>query len=485
MKNDRLKKFIDKSNKKHNKKYNYSKVHYINSTEKVCIICKKHGEFWMTPSAHLNGQKCPKCQGKGLDTKDIINLCHEVHGDKYDYSKVVFTKMHEKVPIICPKHGIFMQSMSKHISKKQGCPICAIEERSEKRRSNLNELIKKANIIHENKYDYSKVDFHNINEKVEIICPKHGSFFQRFYDHLHGVGCPRCTHIKSANEIEIFEHIKKYFPDAINGDKNILNGKELDIFIPSKNIAIEFNGLRWHSEFYGKDKNYHINKLNECLKLNIHLIQIFEDEYVNHKDIVLNKLNHILFINPHLPKIMARKCIIREISSTEAIAFLNKYHIQGGIQSTLYLGAFYNNELIGVMTFIIRNKNNGDWELNRFASNYNYICQGIGGKLLQYFIRKISPTSIKSFADRRWTIDAESNIYTKLGFHLVNILKPDYHYVLISNPKQRLHKFNFRKQILSQKYNLPLTMTENEMTEQLGYSKIWDCGLIKYEYKKN
>lgn len=475
--------FINKAKKIHNNEYSYDKVTYINSSTKVCITCKKHGDFWMTPSAHLNGQKCPKCQGKGLNTSEIIELCKEVHGEKYDYSKVIFTKMHDKVPIICPKHGIFMQSMSKHISKKQGCPICAIEERSEKKRSNSDELIKKANIIHNNKYDYSKVSFNNINDKVEIICKKHGSFFQRFYDHIHGVGCPACIHIKSNGEIEIFDFIKNYFPDAISGDKTILKGKELDIFIPSKNIAIEYNGLRWHSEFYGKDKNYHLNKLNECLKLGISLIQIFEDEYVNNKELVLSKLKHILHIDNNIQKIMGRKCEIKEISYNVANEFLNKYHIQGGTPSTTYLGAFYDNNLIGVMSFIIRNKNSNTWELNRFASNYNYICQGVGGKLFKYFIKNYNPKNIISFADRRWTIDSENNLYEKLGFKLVNVTKPDYHYILINNPKQRIHKFNFRKKILAKKYNLPLSMTENKMAKYLGYSKIWDCGLLKYVYK--
>lgn len=472
--------FINKCKKLHNNEYSYDKVKYINASTKVCITCKKHGDFWMTPSAHLNGQKCPKCQGKGLNTDEIIELCKEVHGDKYDYSKVNFTKMHDKVPIICPKHGIFMQSMSKHISKKQGCPLCAIEERSNKRRSNYDDLIKKANIIHNNIYDYSKVNFNNINDKVEIICKKHGSFFQRFYDHIHGVGCPLCTHIKSNDEIEIFEFIRQYFPDAISGDKSILKGKELDVYIPNKNIAIEYNGLRWHSEYYGKDKNYHLNKLNECLKSGINLIQIFEDEYNNNKELVLNKLKHILHISNNLPKIMGRKCEIKEIDYKLSNEFLNKYHIQGGATSTVYLGAFYKKNLIGVMTFIIKKDN--IWELNRFATDFHFICQGIGGKLFKYFIKKYKPKSIISFADRRWTINHENNLYIKLGFNLKSILKPDYHYIFIDNPKQRIHKFNFRKKILSKKYNLPLTMTENEMVNFLGYSKIWDCGLLKYCY---
>ena len=479
-----LEQFIEKAKNIHGNKYDYSKVEYVNTNTKICIICPKHGEFNMLPSSHLLGQECPKCKGRGLNTDDVIELCKEIHGDKYDYSKVIFSKMHDKVKIICPIHGEFEQTLSKHISKKQGCPKCAIENRSNKRRSNINKLIEKANIEHNFKYDYSNVKFNNVNDKVEIICPKHGTFKQRFYDNIHGVSCPKCIHIKSDNEVELFNFIKEKYNDSISGDRTILNGKELDIFIPSKNIAIEYNGLRWHTEEFNKDKWYHLNKTNECLSKGIKLIQIFEDEYNEHKDIVYSKVKHLLNIDCNLPKIMGRKCSIKEIDKTLAKEFLNKYHIQGYARSTTYLGAFYGTLLVAVMTFIKEDKKSLKWELNRFASDYHYVCQGIGGKLFKYFITHFDYEEIKSFADRRWTVNIYDNLYIKLGFFVENVLKPDYRYVLSSNPKERLHKFNFRKLILYKKYSLPLSMTESKMVKELGYSKIWDCGLIKYVYKK-
>lgn len=417
------------------------------------------------------------------DRQDIfIKKAEKTHNNKYDYSKVVYNKMQDKVEIICPKHGCFTQSMSKHISKKQGCPICAIEERSQKQRSDLNELIEKCNKIHNNKYDYSQVKFKTIADKVEIICPKHGSFFQKFYDHIHGCGCPTCIHIKSSNELEIFNFVKNYFPDAISGDKKMLKGKELDIFIPSKNIAIEYNGLRWHSEAFGKDKNYHLDKLENCLECGIKLIQIFEDEYINHKDIVLNKIKHILGINNDLPKIMGRKCNVTEISCDTANEFLNKFHIEGYTSSTICLGAFHRDILVGVMSFTLKEKKSLTWEINRFASNYNYICQGIGGKLFNYFIQHFDFKKIISVVDRRWSINYENNLYIKLKFNIIGFTKPNYSYILINNPTDRINKFDFRKKNLSTKYDSSLFMSETEIAKSLRYSKIWDCGLIKYEY---
>ena len=109
------------------------------------------------------------------------------------------------------------------------------------------------------------------------------------------------------------------------------------------------------------------------------------------------------------------------------------------------------------------------------------LCCGVGGKLFSYFVKKYNPSYIKSFADRRWTLDKDNNLYTKMGFVLESILKPEYRYIESSGYK-RIHKFNFRKQRLSKLYNL--SMTETEMCNKIGVYKIWDCGLLKYVWKK-
>lgn len=164
---------------------------------------------------------------------------------------------------------------------------------------------------------------------------------------------------------------------------------------------------------------------------------------------------------------------------------MNENHIQGFVSSTVYLGAFYDNILIAVMLFKNGNIKNKGWELTRFATNIKYRCVGLGGKLFNYFIKTYSPSSVISFADRRWTVDMNNNLYTKLNFKIEKIGRPDYRYY---NEKvdryTRYHKMSFNKQTLSKKYGYPLTMTELEMARDLGYDRIWDCGLIKYVYKK-
>jgi G:T-mismatch repair DNA endonuclease (very short patch repair protein) len=270
-------------------------------------------------------------------------------------------------------------------------------------------------------------------------------------------------------------------------DRKILKGKEIDIYIPDKNIGIEYNGNLYHTEWFGgKSRQYHLNKTKLCKQKGRKLIHIFEDEFYNTKEIALNKIAHILGIQQSLPRIYGRKCTIRQIDKNEAEIFLTKYHIQGFDPSTVHYGAFYKDELIAVMSFLKSKKEVTEWELTRFASNYNYICCGVGGKLFKHFIKEYNPNSVKSFADRRWTVDEENNVYIKLGFEFDGYTKPDYKYYNSTIDKyKRFHKFGFRKQVLLKKYPdiLNENMTETEMVKKLGYDRIWDCGLIRYIWK--
>ena len=292
-------------------------------------------------------------------------------------------------------------------------------------------------------------------------------------------------HYTSEPEKEIMAFIKSL---GIKCEKNrsILNGKELDVYIPEFNIAIEFNGCKYHTEQYGgKYKNYHLEKTLACKKAGVNLIHIFEDEYMYHRDIVLSKVRHLLRADNNLPRIAARKCSVKEISKGDAFAFLKKYHIQGPASATVYLGAFYNDKLCAVMTFRKESSDAGCWELNRFASDYRYVMQGIGGKLFKYFTSHYDVIEIKSFMDRKWCSSETSNIYTTLGFEFDRYTYPDYRYFNSSVDRYaRMHKFNFRKQFLHRKYGLDISLTEKEMMQKLGYDRIWDCGLIKYKWRR-
>ena len=477
-----LNEFIEKSNQIHNGKYRYDKVNYVNAETKVCIICPKHGEFWQAPHSHLRGQGCPKCgRERNINSIKITNEAFiekatQIHGGKYDYSKCIYKDSNTKVKIICPIHGEFWQIASSHLNG-HGCVKCA----NIGKLNTISDFIKLSNNKHHGKYDYSRVNYINNATKVCIICPKHGEFWQRPDNHIKGQGCPKCGQIMSKAEDEIINILKDFCPQRHN--RTLLEGKEIDIYLHNLKLGIEYNGLRWHSEEFGKDHRYHLNKLNECNEQGIRLIQIFEDEWLNHREICESKLKQICGLNTN-SKIYGRKCEIHEITNKDiAYEFLDKNHIQGRTGFTVGLGAYHKGKLVGVMTF--KKEKEGYWDLNRFATDINYQCIGIGGKLFKYFIRNYGYQEIKSFADRRWTTDPTNNLYTKLGFEFDSYVPPSYWYY---NPKiskiERFHKFGFRKQHLHNQYGLPLTMTEREMTESLGYTRIWDCGLIKYIYRK-
>lgn len=302
----------------------------------------------------------------------------------------------------------------------------------------------------------------------------------------------KCNLVVSKNRfISSYEkEIGKYLNDIgiiHDANRQILIGKEIDILVNDKHIGIEFDGLKYHTEFFGrKGHKYHIDKTIRCNEKGYGLIHIFEDEYVNKKDVVLHKLKHILGKDVDLPKIQGRKIQVKEILSNDAKEFLEKFHIQGFYKSTVYLGGFYEDKLVAVMALKNGNVTNNGWELVRFATDSDYIYQGVASKMFTYFVRNYEPEAVVSFADRRWTPWNDNNLYTKLGFTLDKITKPDYRYYNEKVDKyKRVHKMSMSKTVLNRKYGFPMTMTELEMARELGYDRIWDCGLFKYVWRKD
>jgi hypothetical protein len=183
--------FIRKAKLKHGEYYSYSKVEYVNQGTHVVISCPLHGEFTQAPKNHLVGRGCRRCNSrKGVFV--FINEASTKHNNKYDYSLVEMSTTADKVKIICPVHGIFSQKVSHHLAGS-GCNSCAIEHNSNKLRSNGEEFIVKAKIIHGDYYDYSNIKYVKSQQKVEIICKKHGSFNITPSNHLNGKGCTSCT----------------------------------------------------------------------------------------------------------------------------------------------------------------------------------------------------------------------------------------------------------------------------------------------------
>ena len=267
--------FIKKANIIHNNYYDYSKTKYTLSKEKIVIICPKHGEFNQKANNHLNGQGCPICKLENLskkhlsNTEEFIKKANIIHNNYYDYSKTKYITARDIITIICPKHGEFNQISYYHLNGN-GCPKCALEKTINSHLSNTEEFIKKANIIHNNYYDYSKTKYTTNHSNLIIICPKHGEFTQMALHHLKGCGCPKCAFSKGEKEIEkyllnkkiIFEE-QKTFADL--KDKSLLS---YDFFIPSKKLLIEYNGEQHYKpiKFFGGLKKFKIQQRHDFLK---------------------------------------------------------------------------------------------------------------------------------------------------------------------------------------------------------------------------
>jgi len=294
----------------------------------------------------------------------------------------------------------------------------------------------------------------------------------------------------SKAEKNISEFLTKNGIKITCSNRKLLKGIEIDIVSEDHNIGIEYDGCKYHTEIFGKKtKDFHLNKTILMNNIGFKLIHIFEDEWERKNKIVISKLSELFNLNKNLLKIYAKNCTIKKIDSNIKNEFLNENHIQGCDNSVLYFGCFFKEELIAVMTFDNKrqmNKHNNPnvYELKRYCSKNGLKCIGTAGKLLKHFIKNYSPEKIISFADVRWTLSKETNLYTKIGFKLVKVLCPDYYYY--NNKVDRLkrfHKFQFGKSSLRKKFPQIYddSKSEWEIMQEAGYDRIWDCGKFKYE----
>lgn len=270
--------FIEKAKKVHGDKYDYSKVVYVNSQTKVCIICPIHGEFWQHPNDHLNGKGCSKCSNNLKKTdEEFIEEAKKVHGNKYDYSKVKYVNNRTKVCIICPKHGEFWQMPEKHILGR-GCQKCANEYISNIRHDTFEDFLKKAIKVHGNKFIYNKETYMNSLKKTLITCPIHGGFWQIPSSHLRGAGCPICRESKLEREISIFltKNNIDYIRQCGSDHFKWLGKQTLDFFIPKYNVAIECQGEQHFKRKKIWDKNGR-NSLEHRIELDKRKLKLCKD----------------------------------------------------------------------------------------------------------------------------------------------------------------------------------------------------------------
>jgi hypothetical protein len=296
--------------------------------------------------------------------------------------------------------------------------------------------------------------------------------------------CHYCNPIDNSSygEKTLQEYVQSiYNYEILLNDRTILSGKELDIVLPKQKLAIEYNGLYWHSD--AKVNNaYHLNKTKTCNENGYSLLHVFEDEWIKTPEIVKSIIKNKLGLIKN--RLYARKTELKEINTKEAKDFLNKNHIQGYVNSSYKFGLFFEDELVSVMTFgglrlsLGQTKETGSYELLRFATKLNTVVIGGASKLYKYFLKKYSPKYVVSYANRRYF---NGELYKNLGMDYVKETDVNYHYVKKSGDLYfRENRFKYRKDVLV-KEGFDPNKSEREIMTDRGFLRIYDCGNFKYE----
>ena len=482
---ERAENFIKKAKIIHkDENYDYSKVYdtYEDSKHKVCVIDhsldengKEYGEFWLSPSNILRGDKNPSTRGKRISksktrsTEEYIRLCKEKHKDKnLDYSQTIYRGAHKDVYIIdhtLDKDGVeyggFWIEANSHL-RGSGNRRRAIDKNAEAQKSNKQELIEKYNLKFPNNHlDFSLVEYVDSKTDINVICTKiggngkiHGVFPIAPDNLLAGKGCPICGNSISKCEDEIYYFLCGFIPkeEISKRNRNVLNGYEIDIYIPKYKIGIEYNGLRWHSSKFKKDNNYHLKKLEQCEERGITLIQIFEDEYLYHKAAVLALIKSII------PNANKHTILSKQITTEQAKDFLPKYSLDENKRTSAYIGCFECNNLIGVASFKCINKEKRLWKVIGVVSNGNIDRDTVIQHTIKTFLEQFTPKEIKVKLDRRFGYNVTNNIFVDIGFKLSSITKPSCKFT--NGHRKRIGK--------------------GDVANISDYSKIYDCGYLNY-----
>lgn len=477
--------FIEQSRTVHGEVFDYSKVTYTTARDPVVIICPVHGEFEQIAHTHMRGRGCAKCSAKKMAVKRSMKIASEyidrvkkVHGELYDLSLVRYSSAKEPVVVICGRHGRF-EIRADVFESGSICPKCSYEKRGQDKADSFEEFVDKGQRLHADLYRYPHQVYKNAFTHVDIECRTHGVFSQIPNSHLSGNGCPKCVHHVSSGEEEIANFVRNMAPDLQTSVRTIVPPKEIDMYSEQHQIGIEYCGLYWHTENRGKNKTYHIEKLDGCLKKGINLITIFEDEWIHNTDKVQSRLTQLFGATPQ--RIAARKCEIEIVSSSECSLFMNANHIQGADISSVRFGLRYHGELVSIMTFVKpRFSKTYQWEMSRFCSKNGISITGAAGKLFSNFLREHNPSSVVTYADLRY---GRGYFYKHLGFKHSHDSNPNYWYVAPgSTIRESRMKYQKHKLI---KEGFDPGKSEWQIMQERGYDRIWDCGNAVWVWNKN
>ena len=451
--------------------YLKSYYNYLNSDEDICWRCKNI-KAQNDPKVKEKIRKKQKDSWKGKRYKPQKEKYYNtIYEEAKSEGFIILTGMeeykfgNEKLQLQC-KNGHIIEVTYKEWKKGRRCYKC----KEDKKEDRIKKICKNKNF---ELIDYGK-------DKIRFKC-ENGHFneitLSNFYKEQN---CGKCDLNASDLEYEVRNILDLYNIDYVPNSKDIIPPYEIDLYLPKYKLAIEVNGFPSHTEnIGGKDRKYHLMKTGKCRKNGIQLFHIFIDELIYKKNLIVNK---ILYLTGKInSRKYARNCDIKEISSKEAKDFCENNHLQGYQSSSIKLGAFYNGELVSVMTFrkYIFDKENFSYEISRFCSDG--VIVGIAGKFIKYFFEHYDFSYIISYADKRYSL---GKVYEKLGFVHLKDTPPNYWYIN-RHTLQRIHRFSFRKDKIKEKFDFfDENLSEWENMKMNGYDRMWDCGNLVYKLEK-
>lgn len=457
------------------------KEEYKGYKSTITIACKYHGEFTREVRACVFNGVCPKCsvdRRSGIRRYSISEIEEKLkshYGDRYSYPYLSseYKNNQSKITISCKIHGEFVNKAASWLLGNGGCSRCYGDSMSEHKSMLFSEFVFKSNKRYGHKYSYCRVKWEkqsrNRKEPIEILCPIHGPFKQTVNDHLNSclIGCPSCAITESFFEKEVKDYINSLGLKTVSRNRKIIKPLELDIYIPSKKIAIECNGLYYHRANL-KGRNYHKDKRIMCEKKGVRLIQIWDNEWVENKEKVKRYLKNTLIGGS--TRVFARKCEIKTPSKEEAINMLDKNHLIGvGNTNSEYIGLYYKEKLVSLMAF---KKGFNGVELHRYINDSETVVVGGFSKLLKHYSSKCGAKQIVSYIDLDKFV---GGAYLKSGF-----VKDSLSLTMFYCKGQKAYsKFKFRRKYLKSWNNYSEDKTEKEICEEAGYFQCFNSGTMK------
>lgn len=470
-----------------NSEYQASEV-TAGSEKKVlwnCPVDNRH-IFLMAPYRITGGGRgCSVCGGKTVikGVNDFASRYPEIfplfdtEKNGLSLEEITFAS-NKKLWWIGKKCGHSFKKSAKRMVKETGCPYCTATNKKiltgwNDLESNYPTIASEWHPTKNGSLDPSEVTSHSgksfwwqcsLNKSHEWNTTVHNRTGLKS-------GCPHCYHSVSKAEEELVEYIKSLGFSPIR-DRKVLNGKEIDIYIPEANIAIEYNGVYWHSEAAGKDKWYHYNKWQECKTKGIYLMQIWEDDYKQNPELFKRILSHKLGLN-NSNKISARKTHFSKIGRGSSQLFMEKHHIQGFHGSSSYYGLKdENNNIVSVMSVKYSPKTK-ELEISRFASSL--LVQGGFSKLLKNILDEKKYENAKKVVSYSHNDHSDGGVYKVNGFNLKHQGTPGYFY-LVNN--QRQHRLNYSPKKFKEREDLLYAegKTERELAQMNSLIRVWDSG---------